>query len=305
MSQAYKRTLISVVGPTAIGKTKMAMELAQVLDTEIISADSRQFYRELVIGTAKPSREELDAVPHHFIDSHSIKSLYSAGEYGRDAVGKLSGLFAEKDSMIAVGGSGLYLKALWEGFDEMPVVAPSFRKALNQELKEQGLDRLLEELRDYDPEYYLQVDQKNGQRIVRALEIIRGTGEKYSHFRQSKKQDLFYHNFKIGLTMERADLFERIDTRMDFMIANGLFEEAQKLYVYKDHNALKTVGYSEIFDFIDDKQDKEETIRLLKRNSRRYAKRQLTWFRKYDDIHWYTPSQRNEIVEEIKSKICS
>ena len=163
----------------------------------------------------------------------------------------------------------------------------------------------MEELRDYDPEYYLQVDQKNGQRIVRALEIIRGTGEKYSHFRQSKKQDLFYHNFKIGLTMERADLFERIDTRMDFMIANGLFEEAQKLYVYKDHNALKTVGYSEIFDFIDDKQDKEETIRLLKRNSRRYAKRQLTWFRKYDDIHWYTPSQRNEIVEEIKSKICS
>ncbi len=298
-----KPTLISVVGPTAVGKTAVAIKLARKLNTEIISADSRQFYKEMHIGTAKPGFDELQEVKHHFINSHSIDQLYSSGEFGRDAAQLLEQLFQKHKVLIAVGGSGLYLKALWEGFDDMPEIDQSIREQLNRELRELGITKLQEELQQTDPIYYDQVDVNNGQRIIRALEVIRSTGNTFSSYRQKKVKDVPYENLKIGLNMERSELFKRIDERMDKMIASGLFEEAEGLIDYRDHNALQTVGYSEIFDYIDGKYDKEEAIRLLKRNSRRYAKRQLTWFRKFEDITWFEPDQENEIHTFINDRV--
>lgn len=295
MANSGKPFLISIVGPTAVGKTALAISLAEKLGTEIISADSRQFYKEMTIGTAKPGKQELETVPHHFIDSHSINNLYSAGAFGRDAQKKIEFLHEDHQSVVAVGGSGLYLKALWEGFDEMPEIDPHVRSTLNDELKNNGLDSLLKELKSLDQNYYNQVDHKNGQRIVRALEVIRTTGKPFTMFRLKKKVNLPYHQLKIGLNIDRVQLFERIDRRMDAMIEKGLFEEASALYPYRNHNALQTVGYSEIMDFMDGLYDRAEAIRLLKRNSRRYAKRQLTWFGRYDDIHWFQPDQLNEI----------
>lgn len=298
-----KPLLVSVVGPTAIGKTKLAIDIANEFNTEIISADSRQFYKELEIGTAKPSGQELDKAPHHFINSHTIKQPYSAGEFGRDARQLLDQLFQTNKIVVAVGGSSLYLKSIWEGFDEIPEVEPSIREQLNIELQEEGLEKLLLELKQSDPDYYDQVDKNNGQRIIRALEVIRGTKKPFSPFRKSAVQDTPYRNLKIGLEMDRELLFDRINRRMDVMIKQGLFEEAEGLIAFKDHNALQTVGYSEIFDYLEGKYDKEEAVRLLKRNSRRYAKRQMTWFKRYDNIHWFQPNQLNEVLALIKQEI--
>ena len=299
MADSSKPILISIVGPTAVGKTGLSIQLAKWLNAEIVSADSRQFYREMTIGTAKPSEEELKMVPHHFINSHAISEMYSAGEYGREALQKIDNLHRENKAVIAVGGSGLYLKAIWEGFDEMPEIDPLVRKELNLEFEKKGLDPLLKELRQTDPEYYEQVDRNNGQRVIRALEVIRASGKTFSYYRKKQAVGVPYDNLKIGLNMDREALFDRINQRMDQMIEQGLFEEAQGLYKYKDHNALQTVAYSEIFGYLDGVYDKEEAVRLLKRNSRRYAKRQLTWFRKYEDIHWFEPKQ----IEGVKSLI--
>ncbi|MEP5614074.1 MAG: tRNA (adenosine(37)-N6)-dimethylallyltransferase MiaA [Cyclobacteriaceae bacterium] len=298
-----KPVLVSIVGPTAVGKTDLAIDLAEELDTDIISADSRQFYRELEIGTAKPTMEELSRVKHHFINSHSIEESYNAGQYGRDAQRRLAELFANNQAVLAVGGSGLYLKALWEGFDEIPEVDTAVRNELNEHFRQHGLDALLIELKEADLEYYDSVDRNNGQRVIRALEVIRGTGQTFTSFRKSKISELPYENLKIGLDMDRELLFERINKRMDYMIEGGLFKEAEKYIGYKSHNALQTVGYTEIFDYLDGTYDKEEAIRLLKRNSRRYAKRQMTWFRRYDDIHWYTAGQKKDIMAFIKDSL--
>ncbi len=303
MTKSSKPILISIVGPTAVGKTALAIKLAQWLNTEIVSADSRQFYKEMSIGTAKPSSEELKAVPHHFIDSHSIDTLYSAGEFGRDATNKIAELHEKNQFVIAVGGSGLYLKALWEGFDEMPSVKPEIRKTLNEELNRDGLDSLLCELKEKDPEYFDSVDRNNGQRIVRALEVIRETGKPFSSFRIKEKRELPYQNIKIGLNMDRELLFSRINERMDIMLDNGLLKEAEELHAYRNHNALQTVGYSEIYGFMSKEYDFEEAVRLLKRNSRRYAKRQLTWFRKYEDINWFEPDDEEQIKNLIKKTL--
>lgn len=282
-----KPRLISIVGPTAVGKTAYAIKLAKEIGTEIISADSRQFYKEMTIGTAKPNADELSQVPHHFIDSHSIQDFYSAGEFERDALDLLERLFQKYDTVVAVGGSGLYLKALWEGFDEMPEIKDGVRDQLNNEFAETGLEPLLQELKILDPEYFNKVDQSNHQRVIRALEVIRSTGQPFSAFRnKDPKQERFFDNVKIGLEMEREQLNQRIDARMDLMIESGLFEEAEKLYSQKELNALQTVGYKEIFDFMDGQYDKDEAIRLLKRNSRRYAKRQMTWFKADQEIRW-------------------
>lgn len=277
--------------------------LAKKFNTEIVSADSRQFYKELTIGTAKPTKQELDTVPHYFVDSHSIIEHYSAGTYGRDARDKIKSLHRKYPIVIAVGGSGLYLKALWEGFDKMPEVKSGIRDKLNKELDETGLDLLLDELKEKDIQYYHEVDRNNGQRVVRALEIIRSSGKPFSEFRRSEKVALPYRNLKIGLEMDRNLLFDRINTRMDTMIEEGLFQEAEGLIHVKDHNALQTVGYSEIFRFLEGLYDKKEAIRLLKRNSRRYAKRQMTWFKRYDDIHWFNVDQVEEIIELIKTSL--
>ena len=298
-----KPLLVTIAGPTAVGKTALATKIAIKFNTEIVSADSRQFYRELEIGTAKPSSRELSAAKHHFINSHSIRDLFSAGEFGRQAVQTISAIHQENPVVVAVGGSSLYLKAIWEGFDEMPEVDTDIRERLNEEIKKKGLSVLLEELERKDPEYYQEVDRNNGQRIIRALEVIGSTGKPFSFYRKNKSEDLPYRNLKIGLGMDREVLFQRINQRMDLMIEEGLFEEAESLIGFKNHNALQTVGYSEIFGYLDGEYDKAEAIRLLKRNSRRYAKRQMTWFRRYDDIHWFMPGQENEIIKLIEGSL--
>lgn len=281
----------------------MAITLAKNFHTEIVSADSRQFYRELEIGTAKPTKEELKSIQHHFIDSHSIKESLSAGQYGRMAIEKIQLLHRNFPIVIAVGGSSLYLKALWEGFDQMPEIKEGIRDQLNNELEIGGIEKLLDELKKKDPAYYEEVDINNGQRIIRALEVIRSSGKSFSSFRNNVRIEMPYGNLKIGLEMDREVLFERIDRRMDLMIEAGLFEEVKTLIDFQDHNALQTVGYSEIFKFLNGEYDKPEAIRLLKRNSRRYAKRQMTWFRRYEDIHWFQPNQKQKIIDLIETSL--
>ena len=284
-----------------MGKTALAVDLAERLETEIISADSRQFYRELTIGTAKPGSDELARVRHHFIDSHSISEDFSAGAYGRRALEKISSLHQKHEVLVAVGGSTLYLKALWEGFDDMPVIDPSIREKLNGELKVDGLSSLLKELEEKDPAYYHQVDRNNAQRVIRALEVIRGSGKPFSAFRKNEPIALPYINLKIGLDLDREVLFDRIEQRMDIMLEQGLEEEVRTLVAHRHQNALQTVGYKEVFEYLDGAYDRKEMVRLLKRNSRRYAKRQMTWFRRYQDIHWFRPDQVEEIYELIAS----
>ncbi len=299
-----KNILVSVVGPTAVGKTALAIEIAKYFNTEIVSADSRQFYREMNIGTAKPHEEELAQVKHHFIDSHSIKSHYSVGMYEKEALVLLDELFQRHDVVVLVGGSGLFFKAIWDGFDEMPAVDLDLRASLNRWFEEEGLEPMLKELKDKDPEYFGLVDQQNHQRVIRALEVIRSSGETFTSFRKGKSvSNRNFVNLKFGLNMDREILFDRINKRMDLMIDAGLFEEAKTLFPYKDHNALQTVGYTEIFNYLDGKYDRKEAVRLLKRNSRRYAKRQLTWFRKDEEIKWYQPNESERIIRLIADSL--
>lgn len=298
------KLLVSIIGPTAVGKTTFAIELAKRYRTEIVSVDSRQFYREMEIGTAKPSHDELGQVKHHFINSHSIKEDISAGLFEKLALAKLDELFEKQEIVIAVGGSGLFFQALWEGMNEIPGIDQTVREKLQQEYEKKGLDPLLDELERSDPDYYSRVDKKNPQRIMRALEVIRGTGKAYSSFRdQTDQVKRSFENLKIGLTLDRTVLYERIDSRMDVMIEEGLFDEAKELLKYRAHNALQTVGYREIFQFLDGDYDREEAIRLLKRNSRRYAKRQFTWFNRDSEINWMTPSQIEEAIQLINKKL--
>lgn len=298
--------LVVVVGPTAVGKTAVTISLAQHFKGEIISSDSRQFYKEMEIGTAKPNPEEMALVPHHFVNSHTIHQDYDAGAFASDAEALLSSLFQKNKVQFMVGGSGLYVKAFCDGLDEMPETDLKIREELNKQLETEGLGNLLEELKGADPVYYTEVDQKNPQRVIRGLEVIRSTGLPYSHFRQggSKKEHPF-QMVRIGLDMDRALLYERIDRRMDLMIEQGLFDEAKRLFPYREKNALQTVGYKEIFDYLEGRYDRGEAIRLLKRNSRRYAKRQMTWFRKDEEVQWFRPDQLNEIIQFIESTLSS
>ena len=302
---SHSKHLIVIAGPTAVGKTALSLGIAEHFKTEIISADSRQIYKEMEIGTAKPNAAELARVPHHLINSHSIEENYDAGSFARDAEAILSKLFESKDVVILVGGSGLYIKALCDGLDEMPETNPSIREELNRLWDEGQKQNLLEELESKDPTYFELVDHSNRQRVIRALEIFRSTGKPYSEYRGQApaKLDKLYAIHKIGLELDREVLYERINTRMDAMINNGLFKEAERLYPLKHLNALQTVGYSEIFQFMDGHYDKEEAIRLLKRNSRRYAKRQMTWFKKDIEFKWFSPNSPNTILDFLNSKI--
>jgi tRNA dimethylallyltransferase len=295
--------LLVIVGPTAVGKTALSIELANHLQTEIISADSRQIFKEMELGTAKPDRSELERIPHHFINSHSIQDSFNAADFEREALQKLDLLFKKHSVVIAVGGSGLYIDALCNGMDNIPTIDPQVRQALNDQLGKSGLLSLQNRLKDLDPEYYAQVDLNNPQRVVRALEVCIGTGRPYSSMRQKKTVERPFKIIKIGLHLDRDVLYNRIDFRMDRMIEQGLFEEVKSLFQFRHLNALQTVGYSEIFDFLEGKTEKEETIRLLKRNSRRYAKRQLTWFKRDKEIHWFEPHQVREIIDFVESEI--
>lgn len=297
--------LIVIAGPTAVGKTSVAIKLALEYQSEIISADSRQFFRELEIGTAKPTENELTEVKHHFINNLSIHESCDAGKFAVEAEKLIERLFESHDVIIMVGGSGLYIKALCDGLDDMPDIPSNIRQTLNEEYEKEGLEKLLKELEGSDFEFFNQVDKKNPQRVIRALEIIRSTGMPYSSFRNAKSNPIqkSYETLKIGLEMERQTLYDRINNRMDEMIGNGLFEEAEKHFELKNLPALQTVGYSEIFQYLDGAYDKEETIRLLKRNSRRYAKRQLTWFKKDEAFEWFNPNDFSVIKEHIDSNI--
>ncbi|MFM8834177.1 MAG: tRNA (adenosine(37)-N6)-dimethylallyltransferase MiaA [Cytophagales bacterium] len=284
------KKLVVIVGPTASGKSTLAIDLALRWNTEIISADSRQIYKELEIGTAKPSDQELKLVKHHFVNTHSIEEVYNAAQFGMDAEALILHLFLKHDYLIVCGGSGLYLKALLEGFDEMPEVPAEVRDKIVAEYKDKGLGWLQAEVKHKDPNYFETVDIQNPQRLMRALEVFAATGKPFSEWRKKSKKTLPYSLIKVGLDLNRDKLYERIDARMDKMITNGLFEEAAKFYPQKHLNALQTVGYQEIFDFMDGLFDKEEAIRLLKRNSRHYAKRQLTWFKRDAEVHWFQSS---------------
>lgn len=295
------KKLIVIVGPTAAGKTALAIRVAKQLNAEIISVDSRQIYKELTIGTAKPDEDELRQVPHHFINSHSISEDYDAATFGEEALLKIYSLFETYNYVVVCGGSGLYIKALLEGFDDIPEVPDEIRDQLIEEFENKGMLWLQNRMRELDPEHFKKIDQKNPMRLMRALEVKLATGKSISEFQKQVVKELPFQVVKIGVDVERAKLYERIDARMDDMISKGLFNEAKNLYAYREKNALQTVGYQEIFGFMDGQYDQAEAIRLLKRNSRRYAKRQLTWFKRDEQIKWFKPDDTNSILEYIQN----
>lgn len=295
--------LILVVGPTAVGKTDLCLNLAKNFDTEILSSDSRQFYREMEIGTAKPSPEVLNQIPHHFINSLSIWEDYDVKKFEQEALKVLDQLFKRKKVVIMTGGSGLFADAITEGLDDIPDVPKKYRVEVIQEFEEKGLEFLQQELARLDPVYFAQVDQKNPQRLMRGIEVVRATGKPFSSFRQKMNVQRPFQIIKIGLDRDRSELYQRIDQRMDEMIKLGLAEEAQKLFPHRHLNALQTVGYQEIFGYLEGNYSWEEAVRLLKRNSRRYAKRQLTWFRRDAEIHWFHPDDKDKIRTFISTQI--
>ena len=295
--------VITVVGPTAVGKTALAVLLARQYDTCVISADSRQIYKELSIGTAKPSKEEQEDIIHYFIDSLSITESFNAGIFERQSLELVEKLFKKHDVIIVCGGTGLYIKALLEGMDTFPETDSELRKSLQNEFAVKGLDAMIEELKEIDGLTYRSIDLQNPVRVLRALEVYRQTGIPISDLRKGSRKERFFHTIKIGLTMERSLLNERIDKRMDAMLAAGLENEAQLNIEFRHLNALQTVGYTEVFGHLDGEYDREEMIRLLKRNSRRYAKRQMTWFGKDPEINWFQPNQVNEIISYINKKL--
>lgn len=297
----HSKKLVVLAGPTAVGKTEVALRLAEHFRTEIISADSRQIFKEMEIGTAKPSHEELQRIPHHFINTHSIEQFYDAGAYGRDALALIHSLFKSHSILILCGGSGLYIKAVLEGFDDMPEVPPGLRNQINAEFESKGLAWLQQQVKHVDPDYFAQVDQNNPHRLIRALELYQASGKITSQLRVKEKRMHDFDVVKIGLELDRDKLYERIDTRMDRMIEQGLFEEANHFFSKRHLNALQTVGYREIFEYFEANYDREEAIRLLKRNTRRYAKRQLTWFKRDAEMHWFGPDQVEEMIKLIDS----
>lgn len=301
--QKNTSTLILLIGPTAVGKTNIAIELALWLSTEIVSTDSRQFYKEMNIGTAKPTQAEQAKVPHHLVDFLSVQDSYDVKQFEQDALKALSEIFQHKEVAVATGGSGLYVKTLCEGIDEMPDVPENIREQLAQRMENEGLQSLLEELKQVDLSYYEQVDLHNHRRVLRALEVYHATGKPYSSFRsrQSGQEKHPFQVLKLGLNREREELYQRINSRVDQMIREGLFEEAKSLYAFRHQNALQTVGYQEVFPYLEGAYDEQEAIRLIKRNTRRFAKRQLTWFRKDTEIQWFELSGREaEALHEIK-----
>jgi len=295
--------LIVITGPTAVGKTELCVRLAAHFQTEIVSADSRQFYREMTVGTAKPTPAEQGGIVHHFVDSHSITDDYNAAAFEQDALVCINSILQNRQTCLLTGGSTLYITMVTDGMDEIPATQPQVRQELQQTLESSGLGTLLAQLDVLDPVYAHQVDRDNPQRVMRALEVCLGTGLAYSSFRKGKKADRPFGIIKIGLDRDRAELYDRINQRMDGMLTSGLVAEARQLYAYKDKNALQTVGYKEVFDFLDGQYDEQEMIRLLKRNSRRYAKRQLTWFTRDPEYRWFHPDDFDGIVNYIGERM--
>jgi tRNA dimethylallyltransferase len=295
--------LILITGPTSIGKTKVAIEAAMHFQTEIVSADSRQIYRELAIGTAVPAPHELAKIKHHFIHTHSIHDNYNASRYETEAIDLLDNLFKKFSTIIMTGGSMLYIDAVCNGIDIMPDVNPEIRQNLKDRFSHEGIENLRLQLKKFDPDYYRQVDLKNPARIIHALEICIMTGKPYSSFLTSPRKRRPFEIIKIGLNCERSELHQRINQRADAMIENGLEQEALDVFPYNRLTALNTVGYREFFEYFRNEISKEKAIELIKRNTRRYARKQLTWFRNDPEFTWFRPDETKQLLKFIKSKV--
>ena len=302
MMMSTNRRLIVVVGPTASGKTDLSIALARHYNAPILSTDSRQVYKGLPIGTAYPSEEQLDMVEHHFIGELELTEDFNCGEYEKCALERLDTLFQKHDTVVAVGGSGLYIQALCEGMDALPEADQQLRESLAERLKTEGLAALTEQLKELDPECYEMIDRNNPARVTRALEVCISSGQKYSQLRKGVSKSRDFQIVKIGVTMPREILYDRINRRVDIMVEAGLEAEARSVLPYRSHNSLKTVGYAEMFDYFDGTISFEEAVELIKRNSRRYAKRQMTWFRRDAEIEWFNPSEYEQIIKYIDSQ---
>ncbi len=298
------KSIITIVGPTGIGKTDLSIFLAKSLKSEIISADSRQFFKEIPIGTAAPSKNELNQIKHHFIHNKSIKENYSVGEFEMEALSKIKTLHEKYNTLIVVGGSGLYINSIIYGLDDFPKIDSKIRMELNKDLKDNGIEFLQNELKNNDVLSYSKIDIKNPHRVIRALEIFRGTGSKYSSFiNNSKKQKREFKIINIGITADRKIIYDRINKRVDKMIENGLIKEAQMVYKYKDLNALKTVGYKELFEYLSGKCTLDKAIDEIKKNTRRFAKRQITWFKKQENTTWFDYKEPyKNVLLHVKNK---
>ena len=297
------KTLITIAGPTAIGKTALAIEVARHYQTEIISADSRQFFKEMSIGTAKPNAQELAAAPHHFVNSHSIHDTFTVGDFEKQAIQKIEELFQKHDVLVMVGGSGLYVNAVLYGFDELPKADEELRNQLNQQLAYQGIEPIQKQLKELDPMYYQEVDIQNPQRIIRALEVCISSGKPFSSFRKTESKKRSFNSIIIGLDMEREKLYNRINQRVDLMMQEGLLAEVKSLQEFQHLNALKTVGYSEILNYLNGEWTLDFAIDKIKQNTRNFAKRQLTWFRKNEGIVWFKPSEKEVVFSFLKDKV--
>lgn len=292
------KRLIVITGPTGVGKSEQCIALAQLLHAPILSCDSRQIYKEMRIGTAVPTREQLEAVMHYFIQSHSVNQHYSVGDYETEALTLLEELFKANDTVLMVGGTGLYIDTVCKGMDDIPSCTDKIRSAIMDRVNNGEYHLLLEELKEKDPEYYNTVEHNNVQRVTRALEVIAVSGKPYSSFRTGVSKKRFFETTYICISRPREELYERINKRVDLMMKEGLLDEVKELLPYKELNALRSVGYREFFDYFDGKITLEEAIELVKRNSRRYAKRQETWFRRNSDMIWLNPQTLNEIIDK-------
>ena len=293
------KTLIVITGPTAVGKTQLCLDIARHFGIPIINADSRQIYKELSIGTAKPSAEEQQTVKHYFVGTLSLQDYYSASLFESQVMNLLDMLFKTSDYALMAGGSMMYIDAVCDGIDDIPTIDNDTRATMKQRLADEGLEKLCEELQSLDPEYYEIVDRQNPKRVVHALEICTMTGRTYTSFRKREKKERPFHIVKIGLNREREELYNRINTRVDMMMQQGLLQEAETLYPLRDLNALNTVGYKEMFEYINGHWPLDEAVERIKGNTRRYARKQLTWYKKDQQIRWFHPNQKKEIIDYI------
>ena len=292
------KTLITISGPTAVGKTKFSIDLAKLLNCQIISCDSRQFYKEMSIGTAIPSKKELNAVKHHYIHHKSINDTYTVKDFQKDALNKIKELFIYDEFIILVGGSGLYMDAVIYGLDDFPEIDKKVRENLNLKLNKFGIIYLQKKLQKLDPEYYSKVDLKNPRRLIRALEVCISSNKPFSSYVNKKKTKHPFKLFNIGIVMDRDKLYEKINSRVDHMFSQGLVNEVKGLIDFKNYNALKTVGYKELFQFIENKCTLNESIEEIKKNTRRYAKRQITWLKSKNDITYINSSTDAKLVQK-------
>lgn len=296
-------TLIVLIGPTGVGKTELSLRMAEHFHTHIISSDSRQLYADLKIGTAAPTAEQLRWVPHHFVGTLQLTDYYSAAQYESEVLAVLDDLFKQHETVLLTGGSMMYVDAICKGIDDIPTVDEETRALMLQRYEEEGLERMCAELKLVDPEYYKIVDLKNPKRVIHALEICYMTGKTYTSFRTQQKKARPFRIVKIGLTRDRAELYERINRRVDLMIEEGLVEEAKAVYPYRHLNSLNTVGYKEIFKYLDGEWELPFAIEKIKQNSRIYSRKQMTWFKRDQEIQWFHPAQEEEILAYLHSKI--